>query len=175
MKRVLAIDPGANFGWAIRLPKKVMFGTEHFDQFAGVDGRAHAKFDDWLGRFLYASKPEIIVSEAPIFRGVNSEYLYGFSSILQMHAFRMNIPTYRVNLMTIKASVAGHGHADKERMIAAMRELGYDPGDEHQADALAILTFYERNNAGMEEFKGKTISLKRSALNTIKYKKKAKR
>jgi crossover junction endodeoxyribonuclease RuvC len=173
MKRVLAIDPGSHLGWAIRLPKKVLFGMEDFSQFAGVDGRAHAKFEDWFSGFLYACQPEIVVSEAPIFRGTNSEYLYGFSVIIQKLCYQRKIPTERVHLATIKKSISGDGHADKEKMIRAVQQLGFHPEDEHQADALAILIFKERHSADQQEFTGKTISLKPRALNTIRRKKKA--
>lgn len=172
MQRVLAIDPGAHCGWAIRLNKKVMFGTEDFSVFAGVDGRAHSKFHSWFSGFLYACQPELVISEAPIFQGKNSEYLYGFSVILQMLCHERKIPTERVHLATIKKSITGHGDADKAAMIAAIRCLGHDPDDDHQADALALLTFKERFSGDQLPFTGKTVSLKPSMLNTIKRRRK---
>lgn len=169
MIRALCIDPGAALGWAIRITKtKVMYGTEDFKQFTGVDGRVHWKFYQWFDDFLRAAKPTHIVSEAPIFRGVNSEYLYGFHIIISMLCFRHNITPVRVHLATIKKSITGHGGADKEAMIAAVKRLGYSPETEHEADALGILIFHERNSERMGEFTGKTISLKPRTLNTIR-------
>jgi Holliday junction resolvasome RuvABC endonuclease subunit len=173
--KILAIDPGANFGWALRITKtRVMHGTEDFAKYAGVDGRAHRRFYDWLDDFLYTAKPELIVSEAPIFRGKYSEYLYGFSVIIAMLAFKHRIPTERVHLMTIKKSITGSGKAEKQDMIAAVRALGYNPATEHEADALAILIFKERHSADQQPFTGKAISLKPNLLNTIKRRKRRK-
>ena len=172
MQRTLAIDPGANMGWAYRLtPKKVIFGTQDFSIYAGVDGRAHAEFYKWFESFLYTAKPEIVVSEAPIFRGKYSEYLYGFSVIITMLCHAHKIPMERVHLMTIKKTITGHGGADKNKMIASVRELGFAAETEHEADALAILTFKEKHSGEQKEFTGKVVSLKASALNRIRRKK----
>lgn len=173
MQRILTIDPGAEFGWAVRVSShKVMYGTENFKEYAGVDGRAHAKFHQWFDDFLRVVKPEIVVSEAPIFRGKYSEYLYGFHVIIAMLCYRHKIATERAHLATIKKSISGDGHADKAKMILSVSQLGYSPETEHEADALAILIFKERNSAEQKPFMGKAISLKPRLLNTIRRRKK---
>jgi crossover junction endodeoxyribonuclease RuvC len=40
---------------------------------------------------------------------------------------------------TIKRHVTGRGNADKDAVIAAVRALGFDPIDDNEADALALL------------------------------------
>jgi Holliday junction resolvasome RuvABC endonuclease subunit len=40
---------------------------------------------------------------------------------------------------TIKRHVAGKGNADKAAVIAAVKALGYNPADDNEADALALL------------------------------------
>lgn len=158
--KVLTLDQGACTGWSIRTrPDRVMSGTEDFSQYAGVDGRVHHHYERWLEGFLRTIRPQVVTSEAPIFRGYNSEYLYGFSVILQKLCFEMQIRTERVNLSTVKKAISNHGHADKERMIQAVRQLGYDVRDEHEADAVAILLFRERQHGTAVAYTGKTISL----------------
>ena len=40
---------------------------------------------------------------------------------------------------TIKRHVTGRGNADKAAVIAAVRTLGFEPADDNEADALALL------------------------------------
>jgi Holliday junction resolvasome RuvABC endonuclease subunit len=40
---------------------------------------------------------------------------------------------------TIKRHATGRGNADKDAVIAAVRALGFDPVDDNEADALALL------------------------------------
>jgi Holliday junction resolvasome RuvABC endonuclease subunit len=46
---------------------------------------------------------------------------------------------------TIKRHVAGKGNADKEAVIAAVRTRGFDPKDDNEADALALLDWALRS------------------------------
>jgi Holliday junction resolvasome RuvABC endonuclease subunit len=46
---------------------------------------------------------------------------------------------------TIKRHVTGRGNADKDAVIAAVRALGFDPFDDNEADALALLDWALRN------------------------------
>jgi Holliday junction resolvasome RuvABC endonuclease subunit len=40
---------------------------------------------------------------------------------------------------TIKRHATGRGNADKDAVIAAVRALGFNPEDDNEADALALL------------------------------------
>ncbi|MFZ1416691.1 MAG: hypothetical protein WAS73_19270 [Defluviicoccus sp.] len=40
---------------------------------------------------------------------------------------------------TIKRHIAGKGNADKAAVIDAVRKLGFNPADDNEADALALL------------------------------------
>ena len=46
---------------------------------------------------------------------------------------------------TIKRHVTGKGNADKDAVIAAVRALGFDPADDNEADALALLDWALRH------------------------------
>jgi crossover junction endodeoxyribonuclease RuvC len=57
-----------------------------------------------------------------------------------------NTIAYRgVPVATIKRHVTGKGNADKDAVIAAVRDLGFDPADDNEADALALLDWALRN------------------------------
>ena len=48
-------------------------------------------------------------------------------------------PYRGVPVGTIKRHVTGRVNADKDSVIAAVRALGFDPADDNEADALALL------------------------------------
>jgi Holliday junction resolvasome RuvABC endonuclease subunit len=58
------------------------------------------------------------------------------------------VPYQGVPVATIKRSATGRGNAGKEEVISAMRRLGLNPGDDNEADALALLQFACRGEAG---------------------------
>ena len=44
-----------------------------------------------------------------------------------------------IPVATIKRHISGRGNADKDAVIAAVRALGFEPTDDNEADALALL------------------------------------
>jgi Holliday junction resolvasome RuvABC endonuclease subunit len=48
-------------------------------------------------------------------------------------------PLSRCPVGTIKRHITGKGNADKQAVIAAVRERGFSPADDNEADAIAIL------------------------------------
>ena len=63
----------------------------------------------------------------------------GFLAHLTAWAEMFKIPYRGVPVGTIKRHVTGRDNADKEAVIAAVREVGFDPADDNEADALALL------------------------------------
>ena len=49
---------------------------------------------------------------------------------------------------TIKRHVAAKGNADKAAVIAAVRERGFNPTDDNEADAIAILLWATETRGG---------------------------
>ena len=75
-------------------------------------------------------------------RGVTAAHAYGgFLAHLTAWAEANKIPYRGVPVATIKRHVTGKGNADKEAVIAAVRALGFDPADDNEADALALLVW----------------------------------
>ena len=50
---------------------------------------------------------------------------------------------------TIKRFIAGKGNADKSAVIAAVRERGFSPADDNEADAIAILLWALETRGGV--------------------------
>ena len=50
---------------------------------------------------------------------------------------------------TIKQFIAGKGNADKAAVIAAIRSRGFNPADDNEADALAILLWATETQGGV--------------------------
>jgi Holliday junction resolvasome RuvABC endonuclease subunit len=51
---------------------------------------------------------------------------------------------------TIKRYIAGKGNADKQAVIAAVRARGFNPSDDNEADALAILLWAVETQGGIK-------------------------
>ena len=72
--------------------------------------------------------------------GTDAAHVYGgFLATLTAWAESCGIPYQGVPVGTIKRHATGKGNADKAAMIAAARAKGYSPGDDNEADALALL------------------------------------
>ena len=52
---------------------------------------------------------------------------------------RQAIPYQGVSVGTIKHHATGKGHASKQDIMASVKAKGYQPHDENEADALALL------------------------------------
>ena len=50
---------------------------------------------------------------------------------------------------TIKRFIAGKGNADKAAVIAAVRQRGFYPADDNEADAIAILLWAMETEGGV--------------------------
>ena len=50
---------------------------------------------------------------------------------------------------TIKRFATSKGNADKQAMIAAVRARGFEPADDNEADAIAILLWALETNGGL--------------------------
>jgi Holliday junction resolvasome RuvABC endonuclease subunit len=58
------------------------------------------------------------------------------------------IPSSGTPVGTIKRHATGKGNADKAAMIAAVRARGFNPADDNEADAIAILLWAIETGGG---------------------------
>ena len=72
-------------------------------------------------------------------KGVDAAHVYGgLMATLQAWSEDKGVPCAGVPVGVIKKFATGKGNANKEAMMAAMRELGFDVVDDNHADAIAL-------------------------------------
>lgn len=149
---VLALDLGTNTGWAMRplASAQIVSGVVKFapSRFEG-GGMRFLRFKQWLTEMKTAGVAVVYFEEVVFhgkFNSVGAAHLYGgMLAILTAWCEHHGIPYRGVPVSTIKKSFAGKGNANKEAMLAHARALGYQPEDDNEADAIAILLFVEES------------------------------
>jgi Holliday junction resolvasome RuvABC endonuclease subunit len=72
--------------------------------------------------------------------GTDAAHIFGgFLAHLTAWCEARGLPYQGVPVGTIKRHVAGKGNAPKEAVITAVRNRGFAPADDNEADALALL------------------------------------
>ncbi len=140
--KILALDLGATTGWAFGCPgKPTRYGVE---EFTGTRTERLGAFLSWLtlqlGMEIYRDL-DVVVYERPFARGAAAiRSLWGMAGVVEAVSQEHGVAVVDAEVQTVKKFVA-KGHAAKHAVIAAMRRRGYEPEGEHDADALAVLTY----------------------------------
>jgi hypothetical protein len=141
---ILSLDFGTATGWALRSADgAIASGTAEFriDRWQG-GGIRFLRFKSWLTELKQrAGELDLIVYEqVRRHAGVDASHAYGgWLAILTAWCEHHAIPYQGVSVGTIKRHIAGKGNADKQAVIAAVRARGFNPSDDNEADAIAIL------------------------------------
>jgi len=144
MTRLLALDLGTTTGWAghdelggIRSGSMKF----KFSRFEG-GGMRFVKFRAWLREHL-AGVDAVYFEAVRRHIGVDAAHAYGgYLGHLTALCEEMSIPYSGVPVGTIKKSFTGKGNAGKDEMIAECRRRGFEPADDNEADAIAILLMH---------------------------------
>lgn len=146
MNAILALDLGTTTGWALRTAEgQVVSGTASFrpGRFEG-GGMRFLRFQGWLDELSNVSgvPRSIYFEEVRRHAGVDAAHLYGgLMATLTAWCEQHEVPYAGVPVGTIKKRATGRGNADKAAMIAAAKACGFNPADDNEADALAILAW----------------------------------
>ena len=141
---ILALDLGTRTGWALLDTNgTITSGTEQFkpQRFEG-GGMRFLRFKRWLAELLTACDHinAVYFEEVRRHAGVDAAHAYGgFMGHLTAWCEHHGIPYQGVPVGTIKKHATGKGNAGKDEMIASVSQRGHRPGDDNEADALAIL------------------------------------
>ncbi|ABC32340.1 MULTISPECIES: crossover junction endodeoxyribonuclease RuvC [Hahella] len=145
---VLALDLGTRTGWAAKgKDRAIVSGVMNFkpQRFEG-GGMRFLRFKRWLTEL----KANLDGIDALYFEEVrrhvstDSAHAYGgFLATLTAWCEHHEIPYQGVPVGTIKRHVSGKGNASKEDVIAAVRKRGFNPSDDNEADALAIMLWVQ--------------------------------
>ena len=82
--------------------------------------------------------------------GTDAAHVYGgLLAVMSSWAELRGVPYQGVPVGTIKRFIAGKGNADKAAVIAAVRDRGFQPADDNEADAIAILLWAIETRGGV--------------------------
>ena len=151
---ILALDLGSTTGWALRNDRcRILHGTAAFrpTRFEG-GGMRYLRFERWLDETLkIAGGIDAVYFEA-VRRHLGTDaahVLGGFLATLTAWCEAHSIPYSGVPVGTWKRQACGKGNASKEDVIAAMRARGFEPEDDNEADAIAILLWAIETRGGL--------------------------
>ena len=142
---ILALDLGTTTGWAISNKGDITHGFISFkpQRFEG-GGMRYLRFQKWLGEInqLTGGIDLVYFEEVRRHLGVDASHAYGgFLAYLTGWCEEKNpkIPYLGIPVKAIKKHITGNGNSKKEVVIEAVKKLGFNPKDDNEADALALL------------------------------------
>lgn len=88
----------------------------------------------------FRSVREVWFEEVRRHEGVDAAHVYGgLMATLTAWCEEYTIPYSGIGVGVIKKHITGKGNANKEAVITAIKAKGFEPADDNEADALAIL------------------------------------
>ncbi len=151
---LLALDLGTSTGWALRKPDDytssgtVLLKHTRFDG----GGMRFLRFRRWLEDVDQDAGPieAVFFEEVRRHIGTDAAHIYGgLLAVLTAWCEEHLVAYQGVPVGTIKRFATGKGNADKAAVIEAMRARGFNPGDDNEADALAILLWAIETRGGV--------------------------
>ena len=149
-----ALDLATITGWALQLSDgNIESGTVSLRQ-SRYDGGGirYLRFRAWLDSFACDAVDIAVVHYEEIRRHLSTDAAHvhgGLLAVLSAWCEQQGIAYQGVPVGTIKRFIAGKGNADKQAVINAVRERGFDPKDDNEADALAILLWAIKTDGGV--------------------------
>ncbi len=90
---------------------------------------------------------EIVFEAVASHKGSIAAHVYGgFMATVQTFGDNNGVPYEGVHVGTIKKFATGRGNASKQEVIDCMKSIGFNPKDDNEADALALL-YWRMNQA----------------------------
>ena len=151
---LLALDLGSTTGFALRgADGAITSGTAEFrlDRWQS-GGMRFLRFKHWLTEIKHQAGGVDLVVYEQVRRhaGVDAAHAFGgWLAILTAWCDHHGIAYQGVPVGTIKRHITGRGNADKAAVIAAIRARGFNPADDNEADALAILLWATETQGGV--------------------------
>jgi Holliday junction resolvasome RuvABC endonuclease subunit len=151
-KKILALDLGAKTGWAIKSQNQITSGTIEFkpSRFEG-GGMRYLRFQKWLEEINQTTNGIDLVYFEEVRRhiGVDAAHAYGgFLAYLTSWCEEKEIPYLGIPVGTIKKHITSKGNAGKSEVINEIKKLGFNPSDDNEADALALLNLIIKKHEG---------------------------
>lgn len=141
--KILALDLGTISGWALWSAGGIDAGSVSFKtKKSEGSGVKYLKFKMWLAEFDTIEIDQVYYEKVMNHNSVYAAHAYGgFLAILMVWCEIREIPCIGIGVGTIKKSWTGRGNAKKWEMIDESKRRGFDPVDDNEADALALLDY----------------------------------
>jgi hypothetical protein len=115
-------------------------------------GMRYLRFTNWLTEIDQLAGPVAAIwfEEVRRHAGTDASHIYGgLMATLTAWAELRGMPYEGVPVGTIKRHATAKGNADKATMIAAIRARGFNPKDDNEADAIALLLWAIETKGGV--------------------------
>ncbi len=151
---ILALDLGTTTGWAMALADGgIVSGTVSFrpSRYDG-GGIRYLRFRAWLEGIAEDTPGIAAIHFEEVRRHLSTDAAHvhgGLLATLTAWCEQRSIAYQGVPVGTIKRHVTGRGNADKAAVMSAVRERGYSPADDNEADAIAILLWTLQTRGGV--------------------------
>lgn len=151
---LLCLDLGTYTGFALQTADgAIVSGTVSFkpSRYDG-GGIRYLRFRSWLESVADDVASIGVVHYEEVRRHLSTDAAHvhgGLLAMLTSWCEQRSIPYQGVPVGTIKRFIAGKGNADKQAVIAAVRERGFNPANDNEADALAILLWAIETHGGV--------------------------
>lgn len=150
---ILALDLGTTTGWASHIGGIVQSGTVSFrpSRYDG-GGMRYLRFQRWLDTLVHSNDAlaTIYFEEVRRHVGTDAAHLYGgFLATLTSWCEREQVAYQGVPVGSIKRFATGKGNAGKDAVLTAIRLRGYQPVDDNEADAIALLLWAIETEGGV--------------------------
>lgn len=151
---VLALDLGTTTGWAMQVAGgRIESGTVSFrpSRYDG-GGMRYLRLRAWLDCMAadVSGLSTIYFEEVRRHVGTDAAHIYGgLLATLTSWCEQHGIAYQGVPVGTIKRFIAGKGNADKPAVMTAVRARGFQPADDNEADAIAILLWSLETHGGV--------------------------
>jgi hypothetical protein len=145
---------GTQLGWAIQLSGgSIESGTVSFrpSRHDG-GGMRYLRFRGWLDAVGSdaGTLTAIHFEEVRRHLGTDAAHVHGgMLATLTAWCEQHRVPYQGVPVGTIKHHITGKGNADKQAVIDAVRSRGFNPADDNEADAIAILLWAIETHGGV--------------------------
>ena len=142
--KILSLDLGTKTGFAIcGEDTAIISGVMEFknNRYEG-GGMRFVRFKKWLTELKQGIDFDLVVfEEVRRHAGTDAAHVYGgFLAVLTAWCEHHEISYTATPVGTIKKFTTGMGNANKQAMIEAVRSWGFEPIDDNEADAIALLS-----------------------------------
>ena len=137
---ILALDIATRTGWALSSGRSGVLDLSKYKHDYGDMGYQLAK---WFWQMIREHAVTIVVVERPFYRGAaKSVYmLNGLAFVVQMAAAMKVVERREYTVFDVRLRLLGKKKATKAEVIKWAEDQGFEPEDDNEADALALLTY----------------------------------